>query len=73
MTLNEGEDVPSVRAITRIDYDIEADTTERRVRAEAVDADVKDVDVLCGQNSCQLMQESWLVVEPRTEGEVPTR
>jgi len=45
-----------VRPITSVDYDIEADSPERGVGAEAMDPDVEDVDALCRENSGQLMQ-----------------
>jgi hypothetical protein len=72
MIANQRKDLTRVRAVTGVNDDIEANAAEGSVGAQAMDADVKDVDVLCGEYSGELMQQAWLVVEPGTEREVTT-
>ena len=46
-----------MRAVARVDDHIESDTTDRGVRAEAMDADVEDVDPLGGEDAGELVQQ----------------
>src|SRR2546425_12550579 len=62
-----------MRAVARVDDDIEADTAERGVRAEAVYADVQDVDVLSREHAGDVVEHAGLVLKPRPEREVAAR
>lgn len=67
------EHVIGVGSVTCVDDHVEADAAESGVRAEAMDSDVKDVDVLRGEDTGQLMKQARLVVEPGAEREITTR
>jgi hypothetical protein len=73
MTSDKREHLFSVAPVTSVDDYVETDAPERGIGAKPMDPDVKDVDVLSGENSGQLVQESRFVVEPGAEGEITAR
>jgi hypothetical protein len=72
VTPNQGQDIVSMCPIARVDNDVEPDAAKGGIRAEAVDTYMQDVDVLCGENSGQLMKKAGLVIEPCSERQVAT-
>jgi len=62
-----------VFAVARVDNNVEPHATKGCVRADPVDADMQDIDLLGGEDSSELMQQPRLVVEPGTESEVAAR
>src|SRR5437773_4994295 len=70
---NERQDRIGVRAVARVDDDVEADTAKRRVWTQAVDADMEDVDALRREQTGELVQRAGSILEPRAEREVASR
>jgi hypothetical protein len=58
--------------IARVNNHVETNAAEGRVGTQAMDADVKDVDVLGREDPSELMEQSRLVVEPGAEREITT-
>jgi len=73
MATNQSKNLVGMGPVARVHDDVEADAAKGGVGPEAVDADMKDVDVLGGENPSQLVEKTGLVVEPGAEGEIATR